>query len=996
MIKKYLSLVFFLLMVIFAEAQAPKQAKAVAVTKAKAIPSGPLSKAKLYPPETEFRLFEEGEKRETNKIIPGKGLPKYKDPVMQSKMGSIRVKAPIMTFTGASTRSTPSDPTGALGPNHYVNAWNTAFSIWDKQGNQLISPASLESIGGVFEGEDDGDPNVIYDEAADRFVIMQFSTGPEDPYYSSTPGAFLIAVSKGPDPVNDGWYTYRFNTGITPDYPKISVWSDGYYITTNSDPENVASDKTPSVFVVERDKMLQGEDAQMVSLPLPGINNFGFYSPAGFHVVGPELPPPGNSPIVYFQDDAWEGVNQDHLKIWLINVKWKYPFSSTIELSQELGNDDGVSPFESNFDEGDFKNLSQPSGPEIDALQGAVMYMTQYRRFSDHNSVVLNFVVDTEPSEAEHAGVRWYELRQSKYGQPWSVYQEGTYAPDNSDRFCGSIALDIRGNIGLGYTVVDDSPQNPVFPSLRYTGRYADDPPGVMTVEEQSIYEGQSPDPFFRYGDYAHMYVDPSDGITFWHNGEVFEGQQRIDKVGVFRIGVEDPNDLGVVSIVSPKDATLTDAEKITVKVRNYGTQPQSGFEVSFTVNGQTFTQTFDETIDPTESVELTFDQTVNLSEGDLYTITVTVNLENDVNDYNDELTAEVKNLPPKDVGITMIASPSTGLVQSSPEDVTVVIENLGGEPQQEIPLSYRLDLRNPVNEVFSGSIGVGEEEIYTFSRKIDINSPGPYLIQSKTNLQGDFKPSNDRSIKTFAKLDCIPEGSDCSYGDGISYFELGDIMNERIPCTTGYADFIGLPVAELDRSEGTFTLIIKSEFAEEDFEKFSMWIDLNDNALFEDNERVISSRVITDEGTKLSYDFELPADAPLGEHLLRIRAGDTRYEGDLNDPCEVMDYGTTHDYTVMVTDSKLDLEDTILNDSNLLVVSDGNNQFRVIMETFITEPLNITIFDMLGQRMVYDKMEFTGLAQEYELDMSYAAAGVYLVRVGTEDAGKVKRFIVK
>ncbi|WP_227009093.1 GEVED domain-containing protein [Christiangramia fulva] len=994
--KKYLSLFFIFFVLIFAEAQTPKQAKAVAVTTAKAVPSGPLSKAKLIPPRTDFRLFEEEQEHPGNKIVPGKGLPKYKDPVMQSKMGTIKSRAPIRTFTGATTQSTPSDPTGALGPNYYVNAWNTAFAIWDKQGNQVVPPASLESIGGVFAGEDDGDPTVIYDEAANRFVIMQFSTGPESPYNSPTPGAFLIAVSKGPDPVNDGWYTYRFNTGITPDYPKISVWSDGYYITTNSDPLHVASDKIPTIFTVERDKMLKGEDAQMVSFPLPGINNNGFYSPAGFHVVGPELPPPGNSPIIYFQDDAWQAVNEDHLKIWLINVKWKYPFSSTIELSQELGSADGVSPFVSNFDEGEFKNLSQPSGPDIDALQGAVMYMTQYRRFSDHNSVVLNFVVDTEPSEAEHAGIRWYELRQSKYGQPWTVYQEGTYAPDDSDRFCGSIALDIRGNIGLGYTVLNDNPNNPVYPSLRYTGRYADDSPGRMTLEEQSIYEGKSPDPFYRYGDYAHLYVDPSDGITFWHNGEVFEGSKRVDKVGVFRIGIEDPRDLSVVSIISPKSSTLTDAEKVTVKIRNYGTMPQSNYQVSYTINGQTVTQTFNETINPGESVELTFDQTLDLSQGTNFTITASVNLENDINDYNDSLTSTFQNLPPKDVAVTFIAKPVTGLVQNADEEVTVIIENLGGEPQSQIPLDYRLGLRNPVKEVYQGVIGVGEEEVYTFSQKIRINSPGNFILKSETNLEGDANPENDATVKSFAKLDCIPDGSDCSYGDGISYFELGEIINERIPCTTGYADFIGLPVAELDRSKGTFTVTIKSEFAEEDFEKFSMWIDLNDNALFESNERVISSEVITAEGTKLSYEFQLPANAPLGEHLLRIRAGDTRYEGDLNDPCDVMDYGTTHDYTILLTDSKLDLKDSILNDSNLVVVSEGNNKFRIIMETVITEPLNITIYDMLGQRLVYDQMEYTGIAQEYELDMSYVPPGVYLVRVGTEKAGKVKRFIVK
>ncbi len=981
------------------DAQQKKTAKPISVTKAKPELSGPISERKIIPADTDYHEFEEDKEGEhrSNKIIPGKGLPKFKDPVLQSKMGKLQSRAAIRTFDAAVTSSRPSDPTGAIGPNHYVNAWNRAFSIWDKNGNQLVPPASLFTIGGEFNTDNVTDPNVIYDEAADRFIMM---------IWALSPNRLLLAVSQGPNPVTDGWYTYSFPVGsINPDFPKISVWSDGYYITTNSNPLHVETENNPSVFVVERDKVLNGEDASMISFPLPGINTYGFYSPAGFHSVGPELPPPGNAPIIYLQDDAWQGISEDHLKLWLINVNWNIPMISSIELSQQLGSADGVSPFESNFDQGDFSNLSQPRGPDVDALQGMMMYMTQYRRFSDHNSVVMNFVVDTEPgSEVEHAGIRWYELRQSKYGEPWTVYQEGTYAPDNSDRFCGSIALDIRGNIGLGFTIIDDSQENPIFPSLHYTGRYADDPLGQMTVEEQVIFDGKSEDPSPRYGDYAHIYVDPTDGITFWHNGEVFNGLQRINKVGIFQIGVEDPYDLGVVDIVAPMDATFTNSEPVTVKVRNYGTTSQTNYQLSYSINGgPAVSQTFNEPINPGESAELTLDQTADLSEGDTFEITVTVNLTNDVNDYNDSLTIEVKNLLPKDVGVTSIIVPESGLVNNTPENVTVILENLGGQPQQDIPLYYRLNLNSPVRETYNGTLGVGEEKVYTFSQRVDLTSPGQYYIKSGTDLEGDMNTSNDATTKTFAKLDCIPDGSDCGLGDGLTYFELEELINEAIPCSTGYNDFLGIPSATLDRADRTYTVTVKSGFAEEDAERFSMWIDFNDNGFFEDSERVITSEVITEADTKLSYEFSLPADAPLGEHVLRVRAGDVRYPvdmenpDDLNNPCQVMKYGTTHDYTIAITDSKMDIENSILKDSELVVVTEGDDQFRIILKTFIEEPMEISVYNMLGQRMVYGEMEReTSLAQEYELDMSYAARGVYLVRVGTDKFGKVKRFIVK
>ena len=137
-------------------------------------------------------------------------------------------------------------------------------------------------------------------------------------------------------------------------------------------------------------------------------------------------PPKGNVPILFFQDDAWFGINEDFLKIWLVNVNWNNPADSRIEESQEIGTSQGVTPFHSTFDGGSFSNLSQPEGaPDVDALQGAVMYPTSYRRFEDHNSVVFNFVVAIDPSVLEHAGIRWYELRQPASGGSWRVYQEG-------------------------------------------------------------------------------------------------------------------------------------------------------------------------------------------------------------------------------------------------------------------------------------------------------------------------------------------------------------------------------------------------------------------------------------------------------------------------------------------------------------------------------------------------------------------------------------------
>lgn len=983
--------VFLSLVVFFVSFQLRAQEREIAgpvyVDSASAVSVPALAKKKLIPPSTEFKIVNP-RNRGINKVVPGKGLPRTMDQTRQAQFGKVPSKAPILSFEAAISRTTPTDPTGAAGPNHYVNAWNSAFSIFDKSGNRINEPASLASIGGEFANETLGDPIVLYDEFADRFLITQFS---------DTPESFLIAVSGGPNPVTDGWFTYRFPTnGALPDYPKISVWSDGYYVTTNKNSRTANSSQV--VYVFERDRMLSGQTARVISFPLPGINTNGFYSPAAFHAIGGEMPPRGNLPIVYMQDDMWSGVSEDHLKIWNINVNWNDPMASTIRESQELGAGQGVNPFIATFDGGAFSNLEQPgSAPDVDALQATIMYMTPYRRFPTHNSVVLNFVVDVDPSAAEHAGIRWYELRQDRNGGAWRVFQEGTYAPDKSDRFSGSIGIDRDGNIGLGFTVLDNSPQTPIYPSLRYTGRYAGDPLGVMTVVETSIVEGLSPDPSSRYGDYAHLTIDPVDEVTFWHNGEYFEGVDRVNRVGVFRLAPDFANDVGIIAVVAPRDATLGNSEEVTVTIRNFGANPQSNIPVSYRVDGgPVVSEIFTGTVAGTSSVNYTFSGTVNLGEiGQTYEITAVTNLPGDEKEENDSFTANVTNLFPVDVGITSIDAPQTGLTLSSAEEVTVTIENFGGEPQSNIPVAYSLENNVRVREVFPGTIPVGENAVYTFSTTANLAAFGRFRITAETNLEGDGDRTNDSSTKSVANLSCIPTGSDCTtFGDGIYSFQLGDIINERIPCVDGYADYIGYST-NLDRSQGTFTVRVKTLFDSPENEQFSMWIDLNDNGVFDDNERFLSNEVIPSANVWHSFEFTLPENAALGQHLLRIRGGDVSFEGDLNDPCSVMEFGSTHDYSVRIIDSTLQLDDFLLNEARLEIARQKNGIYSVYLETTFDQPLRITIHNILGQKMIENQVNHDGEGYLYEFDMSYAASGVYLLRIGTRAVGRVKRFIV-
>jgi len=116
----------------------------------------------------------------------------------------------------------------------------------------------------------------------------------------------------------------------------------------------------------------------------------------------------------------------------------------------------------------------------------------------------------------DHGGIRWFELR--KVGDdPWTLFQEGTHAPDSDHRWMGGIAMDGSGNIALGYSVSGDA----TFPSIRYTGRVASDPLGTMTQAEVTLIDGAGSQIFStRWGDYSSMSVDPADDCTFWYTNE--------------------------------------------------------------------------------------------------------------------------------------------------------------------------------------------------------------------------------------------------------------------------------------------------------------------------------------------------------------------------------------------------------------------------------------------------------------------------------------------
>ncbi len=458
---------------------------------------------------------------------------------------SVRASSPSVVFDAYSSGSQPTDPSLAIGPNHVMVVFNTGFAIYDKSGNQLQGQTAPNPA--IFPSGGCCDLTVSYDNAADRWVLT---------FLSTTAGA-QIAVSDGPNPLTSGWYVYTI--AAIQDYQKLSVWSDGYYITENTGGSN-------KVWALERTAMLNGDsNAQILGFNLPGIATSGFFSPQVLNVTDDNLPATGGATVVYMQDDAWSGVSSDHIKLWTIDVDWANASNSTISGAQQIT----TTPFISVFDNGSFSNLVQPGNGrkiKVDALQATIMNQAQFRKFGSHNSAVFNFVVDTDASSGKRAGVRWIEFRQSGDNQPWSLYQEGTYtAPDGRHAWNASLAMDGQGNMGLGYTSMSGpTTSSTVYIGSYFTGRTSSDPLGTMTLMEGTIAAGTGRIPGTRYGDYSKIDVDPSDDSTFWFIDEYYKSGRK-GVVGAFQVQAgpadteapSNPTNL-LASNISASGATLT------------------------------------------------------------------------------------------------------------------------------------------------------------------------------------------------------------------------------------------------------------------------------------------------------------------------------------------------------------------------------------------------------------------------------------------------------
>jgi hypothetical protein len=440
----------------------------------------------------------------------GPGGASSGDAALQREPGPDSGIQPKANFGGIGANGyIPPDPNIAVGKNTscagvgcIVQVVNSQIAVFNKSGGLVTGPVSLSSLwsglpgGGGCATNDAGDPVVQYDVVADRWLVSQLGST-SGPTYSE-----CIAVSQTSDPSHAyNLYSYSFDTSLN-DYPKFGVWpttTNSAYLASYNMFTNGQFFAGSKLCAYDRAAMLAGTTSPtQICLTLA---NDGNYLPADLDGATP--PSPG-TPAYFLNFEP-----SSSLRLQMV----QFDFAAGTA-TPSPATDIPVTAF--NEACGGGTCIAQPNSQKLDSLGDRLMYRLAYRNFSDHAAMVVNHSVTAGSS----VGVRWYELRQPT-GGAFSLYQQGTFAPDSAYRWMGSAAMDGAGNIALGYSESSGS----VNPSIAFTSRTPDItkfPLGTMGAETILQAGGGAQTTYSPWGDYTSLRIDPDDDTTFWYTNEYY------------------------------------------------------------------------------------------------------------------------------------------------------------------------------------------------------------------------------------------------------------------------------------------------------------------------------------------------------------------------------------------------------------------------------------------------------------------------------------------
>ena len=334
------------------------------------------------------------------------------DPVVQDSPAAPKMPGTLLNFDGipfpgVNCNCAPPDTNGEVGSTQYVQIVNEGIEVWDKiTGNSIFGPVGITTLwsgfGGPCENAGRGDPVVVYDQFANRWIVSQFAIGS-----AGIPESECVAVSTSDDATGSyNRYAFDLGTGFGVnfyDYPKLSVWPDAYYMSMNVFNSSGTAFLGPQPFAMDRSAMLNGTPAAIIST--------GMLSPSDDQLMPADVDgmnqPPSGAPNPFTEigtNPTW--------KVWRFHVDFGQPNLSTFTLA---GN---IIPAPFSVICGGGSCVPQAgTGDTLDTLGDRSMFRNAYRRFTDgHEALIGDMTVESNGV----AGVRWYEINNATSGSPSS------------------------------------------------------------------------------------------------------------------------------------------------------------------------------------------------------------------------------------------------------------------------------------------------------------------------------------------------------------------------------------------------------------------------------------------------------------------------------------------------------------------------------------------------------------------------------------------------
>jgi subtilisin-like proprotein convertase family protein len=321
-------------------------------------------------------------------------------------------------------------------------------------------------------------------------------------------------------------------------------------------------------------------------------------------------------------------------------------------------------------------------------------------------------------------------------------------------------------------------------------------------------------------------------------------------------------------------------------------------------------------------------------------------------------------------------------------EAVTITIENFGTAAQSDFDVSYAINGGAPVVEQVAGPLNAGETLSYTFTTLGNFSTDGTYDLVAQTALSSDSNSANNATQVSIDNTACTTELNDTDFSIGPNQ---GTVTESVISITE---DVTIIDVNVILNIEHTYNSDLDVFLIGPDGTRVELFTDVggsgNDftnTVLDDDASDTIDSGsapftgVYSPEGSLADFNGL----SSLGDWTLEIT-------DDFN-----QDGGTLLDWSLQICSSPaLSVEENTLG-GDFRILNQGNDQFRIVFTTdTLVEDLDLNVYNLLGQKLLWKTMKNEGGEYSYNLDMSYASSGVYIIRFGNTSSGITKRIVVE